>query len=84
MVKLYLYARKIHRFLVLIIVFLAFIMSATGMLMRNPSWEKFSPFSLDLARYIHNQLSWIFSIILILMIITGLIMYFYPLLKKQS
>ena len=82
--KIYLFARKIHRFFVLITVFLTLLMTATGMLMRNPQWEKFSPIDLDLARYIHNQISLIFTIVLILMTVSGLLMYFYPFFKKAK
>lgn len=76
MIKLYLLAKKIHRFLVLIITALAFVMAGTGAMM-GFSW---APFGMNLAkaRYVHNQLSVVFTIVLALMVITGIAMYLLP------
>lgn len=88
--KLYLLAKKIHRYLVIIIVFLTMLMATTGGIMKYSSF--FSDFNfiyLGLVRYLHNQMSPFFSVVLFLMGITGLVMYFYPAViarkrKKQS
>lgn len=85
MTKLYLLAKKIHRFLVLIITAAIVIMSLTGVMMKY-SWV---PFGMNLAkaRYVHNQLSVVFTIVLALMAITGIAMYLIPYLigrKKNS
>lgn len=85
MTKIYLYARTIHRFLVIIISFLTLIMAGTGIILHQSSEGESLPKFIDvnLARYIHNQLSILFTIILILMALSGIVMYIYPLLKKK-
>lgn len=85
MTKIYLYARTIHRFLVMIISFLTLIMAGTGLILRQAREGKNLPNSIDvnLARYIHNQLSVLFTVVLILMALSGIIMYIYPLIKKK-
>lgn len=85
MTKIYLYARAIHRFLVIIIAVLTLIMAGTGLVLRQVSEGKNLPESIDvnLARYIHNQLSILFTIILVLMALSGIVMYLYPLIKKK-
>ncbi len=82
MIKLYLLAKKIHRFLVLIITAIMAIIIWTGMMMKY-SW---APFGMNLAkaRYVHNQLSVIFTIVLALMAITGVAMYLVPFLIKRK
>lgn len=81
--KIYLFSRNIHRFFAIITSFLTLIMAFTGLILKLNSEGK-APKNIDvaLARYLHNQISLFFTIFLSLMIITGLIMYFYPLLKK--
>lgn len=85
MTKIYLFARSLHRFLVIIISFLTLIMTGTGLILYQASEGKNLPASIDvnLARSIHNQLSVFFSIVLIFMVISGIVMYIYPLIKKK-
>ena len=82
MTKFYLLAKKIHRFLVLIIAAVIMIMAWTGAMMKY-SW---APFGMNLAkaRYVHNQLSVIFTIVLSLMAITGIAMYLIPYLIGRN
>lgn len=81
--KLYLWARKIHRFLAIIIVVLSLIMGSTGMVMKYPFLSgTFSFINPDAARTLHNNLSSYFAIVLFLMAITGLIMFLQPYLLK--
>lgn len=78
MSKLFLWCKKIHRLLVLIIVASTLIMAATGILMK---------YQLDATgqiRYVHNQMSIIFTVLLSVMAATGLFMYFFPLLIKRK
>jgi hypothetical protein len=82
MIKLYLLAKKIHRFLVLIIIAMMAIIVWTGVMMKY-SWAPFGT-NLAKARYIHNQLSVVFTIVLALMAITGIAMYLLPFLIKRK
>lgn len=86
MTKLYLWARKIHRLLVLVVLTLTLIMTITGTIMKYSSFfSKNAPW-LDqgLARYLHNQLSPFFAVVLFFMALTGLYMFCFPYLVKQK
>ncbi|OGV96359.1 hypothetical protein A2W24_04470 [Microgenomates group bacterium RBG_16_45_19] len=80
---MYLKAKKLHRFLALLIVVLALIMMVTGSIMKFPLLFPFvDPLA---ARRLHNTLSPFFSLALFFMAASGLTMYFYPLyLKKKT
>ena len=73
-------SRKIHRILVLIILTLGLTMTVTGALLKYTviAREYLTFVDLGFVRYLHNQLSTYFGIALVLMIITGTWMYFYP------
>lgn len=76
-------ARKIHRFLVLTTTLLIVLMSGTGSILKFSSFIiHFLPLDLGLIRYLHNQLSFWFSLDLLFMATTGLTLYFSPLLLK--
>jgi hypothetical protein len=79
---MFLKARKLHRFMVIIISLLALIMMFTGSVMKYPSLFTFiDPFA---ARRLHNTISPLFSITLFLMAATGLTMYLYPYFRKHK
>jgi uncharacterized iron-regulated membrane protein len=82
MTKFYVLSRKLHRFLVLILTAMTLIMAASGIAIKY-YWQ---PFGLDLGllRYVHNQLSLIFTIALSLMALSGLCMYFFPAWKSAE
>lgn len=71
-------ARKIHRFFMFAIIFLTFLMWLTGQIME----EQLRIMSDFQARNLHRVASKFFTLVLLLMIISGLIMYFYPLYTK--
>lgn len=55
------------------------IMAGTGLLLKYTSWANNLPFlDLGMMRYIHNNLSVLFTVVLGLMALTGLVMYLYP------
>jgi hypothetical protein len=83
LVKLYLWAKKIHRLLVLIISALTLVMAGTGLLMKYPKLAG-GAIDLGLMRYLHNQLSVYFTGVLVLMALTGLYMYVFPVLNKPK
>lgn len=78
--KISYYSRKIHRFLVLLMVIIGFFMMSTGLTMKYP---EISPFNPKQARILHNALSNYFALILAVMMLTGLIMYITPWLLKR-
>jgi len=85
MTKIYLFAKQIHNYLVIIIAIVGIFMAETGMVLKFPNLSHISPiFDYELSRNIHNQLSAVFSILFILMAITGLIMFIFPHLKKRK
>lgn len=85
MQKLYVYARKIHRLLVLLMVVLTVVMTLTGSMMKYPLAVRllffFDPV---FARSIHNLISPLFSFVLLGMVVTGLYMYVYPKIRRTT
>jgi hypothetical protein len=79
--------KQVHRFLALIILVLGLLMIVTGLLMKYTVFvaSNLNFISLSFVRYLHNNLSTYFSVVLFIMIITGAWMYFYPgwLARKQ-
>ena len=71
-------SRKIHRIFMFLTIFLSMIMTFTGLTLqgRLAVIEDFQ------ARQIHRLVSNFFSPTLAIMGLTGLIMYFYPVIKK--
>ncbi|PIR08457.1 hypothetical protein COV53_02950 [Candidatus Gottesmanbacteria bacterium CG11_big_fil_rev_8_21_14_0_20_37_11] len=77
-------ARRIHRTLVLFVVLSGLIMSITGMFMKFPILSSFMPFMNQIfVRSLHNALSSIFAMILILMMLTGGYMFVYPWIQQK-
>lgn len=86
MTKLYLFAKKIHRIMVLFLIAFILFMSVTGTMLKYSGFStKYLGF-LDLGamRYLHGNLSPFFAIALTLMALTGLYMYIYPELQKRK
>ncbi|EKE14875.1 MAG: hypothetical protein ACD_12C00259G0005 [uncultured bacterium] len=82
--NLFLFSKKIHRFLVIFIAIIGIIMSVTGILLKYTFIAaKFTFIDLELIRFIHNNLSPIFALVFLGMLITGLIMYIFPLIRKN-
>lgn len=82
--SLYLLAKKIHRMLVFVIIVVGFTMSLTGILLKYSFLAtKFDFIDLGQVRYLHNNLSPFFSVVLILMILTGIVMYLFPLTRNK-
>ncbi|MDO8610702.1 MAG: hypothetical protein Q7R95_09220 [bacterium] len=85
MTKLYLLSRKIHRILVVIITLLTLLMAGTGLLLKYTFIAaSIGITNLSLLRSLHNNLSPFFTIALILMILTGLCMYLFPVINKSQ
>lgn len=84
--KYSMFARKIHRFLVVFITLVGFAMMTTGYKMKSAGeGVNVLPFiDYQAARLLHNQLSTAFAFILAAMIVTGLFMYLYPWIMKLT
>lgn len=82
--NLYLLAKKIHRFLVIIISVIGLLMAGTGTLLKYTFISKKLTFiDLGLIRSFHNNLSPYFVVVFLGMLITGLVMYLFPMLKNK-
>ncbi|GAB4219410.1 MAG: hypothetical protein Fur009_5470 [Candidatus Microgenomates bacterium] len=77
---IYNYSRQIHRFFMFLTIFLTFVMWLTGQVMEE-GWVIMTD---PQARFIHRVSSKIFTISLAIMIISGLVMYFYPILRRKK
>jgi hypothetical protein len=83
--KLYLYSKKIHRLLVMAMVALGFVMSLTGFILGNGIVYRYlSTETLLLNRQIHAATSTYFALVLLLMTLSGLAMYIFPLVKRRG
>jgi len=82
--NIYLFAKKIHRLLVWAVVIFGLLMMGTGLILKYPKFGEVLGLDWEPVRYLHNQLSTYFAIVLAIMILTGLVMYIYPLLKQRS
>jgi hypothetical protein len=85
MQKLYLFAKQVHRILVLIITGLGAAMAITGLALKYPDTAVSMAGSVNfgLVRFIHSNLSTVFAIVLLLMMCTGLVLYVVPMLQKR-
>lgn len=84
MTNLYILSRKIHRILVLIISVIGILMAGTGILLKYTFIAiKFTFIDLGLIKFIHSNLSPYFAIVFFGMLITGLFMYLYPMLRNK-
>jgi hypothetical protein len=80
-VKIYLLAKKIHRWFVLLILITGLSMMFTGICMYVSQFGILDPI---LVRYVHNKLSILFTIALSMMIITGFYLYIFPHLPVKT
>ncbi len=83
--KIFLFCKKIHRILVLVISTATVFMALTGLMLKYTSFfsKYFGFIDLGMIRYVHNNLSVYFTIVLVLMAVTGLYMYFFTLPKRS-
>jgi uncharacterized membrane protein YozB (DUF420 family) len=79
--KLAVMSRKIHRLLVMIIIPLGLTQMVTGVKLKYPHLVPF--LTAPAASNAHSLLGIWFSIVLFLMMITGLFLYLYPTLQKM-
>lgn len=86
MIQTYLLSKKIHRILVVLMLFLTLIMAGTGIMLKYLSFfdRHFHFIDLGLVRYLHNSLSVVFTIVLLLMALSGTLMYFIPYIQSRK
>lgn len=70
--------------MVLVIIFSTLLMTFTGTILKYPKITNIIPFDLVFIRNLHNVTSPLFSVVLILMMVSGAVMYFYPLWNKKK
>lgn len=84
MTKLYLLSKTIHRLTMYLTVLLTLFMATTGLLLKY-SLPLLDPFiKIEFVRYMHNNVSVSFTIVLLLMMISGIYMYLFPILLKHQ
>lgn len=84
MIKYLSIARKIHRFLVLTLTIFSLIIAFTGLFLKYPFISSRLNFlDLGMMRYIHNQLSPWLTVTLLLMALSGVLLYFSPWSRKS-
>ncbi len=83
---MYLFSRKLHRYLVIFIILLGLLMTVSGVLLKYPkiSSDYLQFINLGFVRFLHNQISTYFGIALFIMIVTGAWLYFYPLWQQRK
>lgn len=86
MTNIYQLSRKVHRYLVIIIISLGLLMIISGVLLKYPkiTIDYLTFIDLGFVRFIHNQISTYFGIVLFIMILTGAWMYFYPMWQQRK
>jgi hypothetical protein len=82
MIKIYLWSKTIHRMFLFATSFLIIFMSITGSILKFSFFSKYVSIDMGLVRVLHNDLSVYFVISVGIMMLTGLYMYFFPILKK--
>lgn len=75
---MYLLSRKIHRIAMFVMVPLSLIMIVTGVLMEE------GIYLFPGERQLHSTFSITFSVLLTVMMMTGIVLYVYPLLIKRN
>lgn len=73
--RFYIFAKKIHRLLVVFILMTGIVMAITGLCMYSGNYLSFDPLAV---RTLHGQLSIVFVGILGLMATTGLYLFIFP------
>lgn len=79
--KVYLWCKKIHRYLVLIMAVLGILMGGSGYMMHENTYVLLTASQI---RTLHNNFSVTFAIVLGIMTLTGLYLFIFPYLKTKQ
>lgn len=83
MIKLYLWTKTLHRIFLYLASYLIIFMSFTGIILKYPFFSRFTFLDLGLLRSLHNEFSIYFVVSLGVMMITGIYMYLFPILRRK-
>ena len=81
--QLFKWSRTVHRVFLFPVTALYILMTITGLALKYSAVSRWLKIDEGLARYIHNQLSPYFAIVLGVMVITGWFLYLYPFLARR-
>ena len=84
MAKFFVLDRKIHRALVLVTAFLALAVSLSGILITYPKLISYLSLKFVVVLNFHKVMGALFAAVLIVMVFTGLFMYYYPIFRNRS
>lgn len=79
MMKLYIFCRKIHRFIAIAAAMLLIFMAGTGVLLKYPQ-----AIDMGYVRYIHGAMALWAALAVVLMAGTGLVLYIFPLWQRRK
>lgn len=84
--KFYLFSKKIHRLLVFVVIVLGLFMMASGLMLKYTAFviDNLKFIDLIMIRYLHNSVSVIFTAVLFVMMLTGVLMYFLPMMIRKK
>ncbi len=83
--KLFTWSKTIHRQSMWGMIILGLTMGITGSMLKYPIASSSIPgVSLRLVRYLHNQVSPFFGLLLFVMMVTGIYMYWFPWYTKRQ
>jgi ABC-type transport system involved in cytochrome c biogenesis permease subunit len=60
------------------------LMAFTGTVLKYPRITNFIPLDLVFIRNLHNIASPFFGVVLVLMMVSGVVMYFYPIIARRK
>lgn len=81
---LFLLCRKIHRLSIFLTIPLGLVMTLTGLFLRSDRFVFYLTFvDLRAIRALHRNLSPVFAVVLLIMMLTGLFMYLFPWLNQK-
>ena len=83
MTKLYLLSKTIHRLFLYLISYMIIFMSVTGVILKYSFFSDRAYIDLGLIRYLHNEFSIYFAVSLGIMMLTGIMMYLFPLIRRK-
>jgi hypothetical protein len=84
MLKIYLWAKKIHRALVVIISALSAVMVFTGLSLKYYGSSQNAGFDMQALGRLHGEMSVWFSVSLAIMAVTGLVLYVFPWYSRRQ
>lgn len=85
MIKLYILSKQIHRLLVFVMTILLLVMSITGLLLKYTFIaDKFPFIDTGYVRYLHNNTGPYFTVVLSVMLLSGLYMYLFLVLRRKT